>query len=127
MSGITLITAAHIAANPRDLMISISEENGMWTIETSRGPGADFKRLLTSGPVEATMDRLLEDIPFLLLDDIVKPVLKELESSGSFLAAMFCGKDEKVDTSGFLDKDMADWIVKQLRESKCAMTWTREP
>lgn len=64
MSGISMMTALEIVTNPKDLQILLTQDkvNGKYAIVIYRGPGHNFKLLISSIPYFEKIDSALDEV-----------------------------------------------------------------
>jgi hypothetical protein len=106
---VTRLTGLEIFTNPNDLEIMIGQDShsGKFAMSVSRGPGHNFKPLLTSTPFAETFEGAV---------DAVKEVLAGIEQAIS--------KEWTGDRSAVLTADLIVLVVEELRRNKKASTYT---
>ena len=105
----TLKTALEIFSNPNDLSFTVGRNNEYekFTILIMRGPGHNFKLLLTSEP------------QFESIEDAVG-VIKEVLNSVCESSRKFTGNHNEVNT---LNEEMIERILTSLKKTKHANTY----
>jgi len=123
--GISLITALEIFSNPNDLEISIRRErkgNGRYSIEFSRGPGHNFKLMLSSKPFTEKPEEAVEIVRE-TLETIQQVVAKKFADKESFLSGYFNPDGKLIDQLQVLSSDLIIQIVEELKQHQVASTY----
>lgn len=123
MSGISMLTALEIFTNPGDLEIIISQEKGegKFMIGILRGPGHNYKMMLTSQPFAETQEEAIKVIEGILqtVSGVITKELKDRES----LASQYLNPDgQEIDQSKVLNQDRIDQVLEELRQHQKAST-----
>ncbi len=113
--GISRLTCLEIFTNPTDLQIMIGQEknNGKYAIGIFRGPGHNFKPLITSGFVIESFKEAIEEIKK-ILESIHYTIESELKKKGSLLSSYLNPSDQ----SKTLNLDLISRILKRLRQHR---------
>jgi len=123
MSGISLVTALEIFSNPNDLEISIKQEGGgTFSIEISRGPGHNFKLLLTTTPFPATKEDAVA-VVVEILQGIHKISTEELRSRTGIVSQILNPEGLEISRSSTLNLDRITLIANELRRNGRASTY----
>ncbi len=129
MSGIKKITALEILTNPNNLEIIIGQQksSGKYAIAIMRGPGHNFKMLLSSEPVIEDFEDVLKTVKE-TLEAIQQAMTKKLENPESIIGLIGKGMilnadNQTIDHSKVLNSDLINRIVDELREHKIASTY----
>jgi hypothetical protein len=117
--GMSLITALEIFSNAYDLEIVIAKEaeGKQYTICISRGPGHNFKSMLSSAPFS-------ED-----LEKVIGAIKNTLEAAYAAANAEFAKPDGllgsilDVDHKNILTPTLIAWICQELRTKQIASTY----
>lgn len=122
--GLTMLTALEIFTNPGDLEITIGQEKGggKFSIGFFRGPGHNFKPMLTSGPFAEKLEDAIKAIEN-TLQTVHEVATKELEDKNSFASQFLNPDGQSVDQSKILNKDLIARIVDELRKNRVASTY----
>ena len=122
MSGISASTALEINNHPDDLQVSIfnEKESDKYGIIVSRGPGHDYKLLISTSPFADTIDQAVEEVKN-LLNGIHLWATKELRNTESLITQMI-NPDGQVDVSQALNLDLINRILDELRQHQVAST-----
>ena len=118
------ISELEIFTNPTDLLVVVSphKDTKKYGIAICRGPGHNYKFLLTTDTFPfKTVEEAIETVKK-TLEKIRKSAQDELESKDSLIASIFNPSGEKVDQSRVLNESHISWIVTELREKKEADT-----
>jgi hypothetical protein len=125
MPGISRLTALEIFTNLNDLEITIEQEKGegeKFAIGISRGPGHNFKPMLTSRPFAETLEAAVEAIKE-TLEGVRQAVSKEFEDPASIATRYLNPERGEVDPAKILSMDLIDRIVGELRSNRKASTY----
>ena len=124
MSGLSLITALEIFNHPNDLEIIVGKQEGEknYAFTLSRGPGHNFKPLISFQSYTEKIDDIYENVHG-LLKSIRESCIKELEDKESFLSKMFNHGGGKIDESVTLNEGLIDRIMHELRQKQSASTY----
>jgi hypothetical protein len=121
----TLITVLEIFTNPKDLEISILQEKkgGKYgLVIITRGPGHDFKPLLTVGPFAEKFRDILKAVEK-TLKQIQTAARSELGKMNSSIARFVNPDGKKIDESRVLNDRLVKRIMALLRKHKVASTY----
>jgi len=123
-TGISMITALEIFTHPRDLEISIIQEKngGKYAIAYSRGPGHNFKLLLSTQPFAEKIDDAVEIVRE-TLELIQQVVTKEFENRKSIVSQYLNPYGQAIDQSKVLNSDLIRRITEELRQHQVASTY----
>lgn len=123
MSGLSRLTALEIFSNPRDLEITIGQEDGRgkFTFAIFRGPGHNFKLMLSSQPFAETQDEIVSEIGR-ILQFVCEFCTKELMDKGGFIHELLNPEGQEFDQSQILNQGQIDRILEELRQHKKAST-----
>lgn len=105
----TFITLLEIYSNPKDLLFQIFEKDNAFAVLVSRGPGHNFKVMLSSEYVYKTAMEAA-----LVINEVLETVLKEC--SGNFICTKF--------KSFALTRDDVQKIVHELGEKGISKTYS---
>jgi hypothetical protein len=123
--GITMITALEIFTNPSDLEISIIQEKDgdrKFAICISRGPGHDFKLLLTSQPFAKTCEDAVKVVRE-TLEAVSQVATNELENKENFVSHVINPGGEQIDKSCVLNPVLINRIIDELRLNQITSTY----
>lgn len=125
MSGISMSTALEIFTNPKDLEIVVSrEKNGdKYAFLITRGPGHNFKMILSSNPFTENFEEVLKAIRE-TLEKIQQKMTEEFEDSKSLVSRYLRSSDEPLDQSKILSNSLINQIMDNLRENQITSTYT---
>lgn len=128
MAGISRATALEIFTNPTDLEFTISQEEGgrKFAVGIYRGPGHNYKPMLTSEPFAKTLDEAVETVK-VILEAIVKTETEGLNDQRSLVTQILNPDNRPVDQSKVLNAELIARIVDELRLHKKASTWEMVP
>lgn len=113
---ISMITALEIFTNPSDLEITIGQEKegGKFAIGIFRGPGHNFKSMLTSLPFAETREDAVMTVEG-ILRTAQEAITRECKDSGC-LASQYLNPDgQDIDQSKVLNPDLIGRILEELR------------
>ncbi len=123
MAAFRLITALEIYSNPHDLEFSIFlGPDGKYGLLITRGPGHNFKRMISSTPFADTPEKAIEIVENILKISR-KAIISEFEDSGSFLVRTFHPDLQTVDESKVLSEKLIEQILGDLRQHQVASTY----
>lgn len=122
MSGISLFSALEIFTQPDDLQFSIGEQAGKWGLAITRGPGHDYKLIITSQPVLESREAAANAIKT-LLTDICTAATSELNKPKSMLAALANPDGLPIDDAHMLSGEYRERIFNDLMEHGVAQTF----
>ena len=122
--GISVSTALEIFTNPSDLEISIGQEKsgGKFAIFISRGPGHDFKILLSSQPFAESTEAAVKAVGE-ILESIRKAATDTLGDKENPLTQILNPDGQAIDQSKALNPDLIRRILEELRKHKRAGTY----
>lgn len=124
MSGITMSTALEIFNHPNDLEILIAkkENSSKYSILIYRGPGHNFKMLLSTEPFTEKLEDAVEMVKE-TLEFIQMAVMGEYKNPES-IASKFLNPDGRaIDQSKVLNSDLIRRIIEELRKNQIASTY----
>lgn len=122
--GISIITALEIFTNPGDLEITIGQENegSKFAFGIFRGPGHNFKPMLTSQPFAETQEDAIKTVEG-ILQTVHEAIAKEFKDSGSPASQYLNPDGQEIDQSKVLNQELITRILEELRahgkESTC--------
>jgi len=119
-----MFTALEIFTNPGDLEITIRQEKegAKFTIGIFRGPGHNFKPMLTSQPFAGKLEDAVEAIKR-TLESIHEVMTKDLADQKSLTSQYLNPDGLVVDQSKVLNLDLIARILDELRQHKVASTY----
>ena len=121
----TMLTALEIFTNPHDLEISIGQEKkgiGKYALLICRGPGHNFKLMISSTPfAEKVEDAVL--VIKEILEVTVEAVTKEFKERTSVLSQYLNPDGKTIDQSKVLNADWINRILEELRTKQVASTY----
>lgn len=122
MSGISASTALEINNHPDDLQVSIfnEKESDKYGIIVSRGPGHNYKLLISTSPFAGTIEQAIVEVKN-LLTGIHSWATKELSDKDSVITQII-NPSGQVDVSQTLNHDLIDRILGELLEHRVADT-----
>ena len=122
--GISVSTALEIFTNPSDLEISIGQGKGggKFSIFISRGPGHDFKILLSSQPFAESTEAAVKAVGE-ILESIRKAATDTLGDKENPLTQILNPDGQAIDQSKALNPDLIRRILEELRKHKRAGTY----
>lgn len=123
---ISMITALEIFTNPADLEITIGqkEEGVEFAIGIFRGPGHNFKPMLTSQPFAKTQEDALEAIKG-ILESIHEAMTKDFADRKSLPSQYLNPDGLEIDQSKVLNSELITRILDELRRHGVASTYKR--
>jgi hypothetical protein len=116
-------TALEIFSNPNDLSFTIgNSDDGKFAIGIFRGPGHNFKPLITSKPVFETTKDAADAIENMLtvLIDAARKIYQDPES---IIGLMLNPQGDEIDDSLVLTAEMVESIVDSLKKTSHANTY----
>jgi len=124
--GVSVMTVLEIFNHPDDLAVEIpKEKNGSkFAILISRGPGHNYKMLLSSKPVFETFDSAIDSVEK-ILKEIMEYGKKEVVNKESLIYAIVNPDGlelDQIDESGILNAGLITRIMDELRKKQCADT-----
>lgn len=121
--GISMITAVEIYTNPKDLEFRIGQErhDGLFAFTVTRGPGHDFRLLLSTRPFAQTEEEIIDAIGEILVG-IHESAPKELEGMSNRLGFL-CSDQTAVDSTNVLSPELITRILEELRQHQVASTY----
>jgi len=122
--GISMITALEIFTNPGDLEIIIGQEKeeAKFTIGIFRGPGHNFKPMLTSQPFAETQEDAVEAIKG-TLESIREALTKDFADRKSLPSQYLNPDGLEIDLSKVLNPELIARILEELRQHRVASTY----
>jgi len=121
--GIIMLTALEIFTNPWDLEITIGQkkDGAKFAIGIFRGPGHNFKPILTSQPFAETREDAIRAVEK-ALQTIHEAVTKEFKNSRSLVYQYLNPDGNVIDQSKVLNPDLITRILEELRVHEKAST-----
>jgi len=122
---VTLLTAFEIYTNPDDLFISIggpSGEKNKFSVIISRGPGHNYKPLLTAPEAFKDKKEAMQSTEN-ILRFVIEICGKELQKSGSPAAEILNPENRPIEEAYALNKEHIKEILKNLESSDKAETF----
>ena len=122
--GISMSTSLEVFTNPSDLEISIGQEKsgGKYAIFISRGPGHDFKILLSSQPFAESMEAAVKAVGE-ILESIRQAATNTLGDKENPISQILNSGGQEIDQSKALNPDLIQRILEELRKHKRAGTY----
>lgn len=124
MSGISAVTALEINNHPDDLQVSIYNVNekgsSNYGFIVCRGPGHNYKLLVTTTPFASTIAQAVDEVKN-LLTGVHSWATKELSDKDSPITQIVNPGGE-VDASQTLNPDLIDKILAELLQNQVADT-----
>jgi hypothetical protein len=122
--GISKITALEIFTNPGDLEICIEQEKegAKFSIGIFRGPGHNFKPMLTSQPFAEKLEDAVGAVKG-TLESIHEILTKDLADRKSFSSLYLNPSGLEIDQSKILNQDLIARILDELRQHRVASTY----
>ena len=122
--GISMLTALEIFTNPSDLEITIgqSKPGEKFAIGIFRGPGHNFKPMLTSQPFAKNLENAVEAVRG-ILESICEASTKTFADGGSIPSQYLNPEGLKIDQSKVLNPNLIDRILDELRQHQIASTY----
>jgi hypothetical protein len=122
--GLSWITALEMFTNPGDLEITVgrAEEGEKFALSITRGPGHNFKPMITSAPVFDTAEDAVKEVKR-ILGDTHKALMRDFEERGSFPAQYLKPEGKELDPAKVLNPELIERILAELREHKVASTY----
>lgn len=123
--GITRSTALEIYTNPGDLEITVGqeEESGKFAIGIYRGPGHNFKLMISSVPFAESLEDAIEVIRKEVLELSMHAIEKDLEDPESFISQYLNPDGAEIDQSKVLNPGLISRILDELRQHRIASTY----
>ena len=118
------ITALEIFSNPRDLEIFVGKDrdSGKFAVCIFRGPGHDFKPLITSKPFAETLESVITKTEE-ILEIILQISTDEFCNKESLIARILNPDGQDTDQFDVLDHDLIVRIIEELRQHQVASTY----
>lgn len=119
-----MITALEIFTNPGDLEITIRQKKkgSKFAIGIFRGPGHNFKPMLTSQPFAETQKDAVEAIKG-TLESIRDAITKDFADRKSFPSQYLNPDGLEIDPSKVLNTELIARIIEELRQHQVASTY----
>ncbi len=123
--GVSMITALEIFTNPGDLEITIGQEKegARFAIGIFRGPGHNFKPMLTSQPFAEKFEDAIEAVKG-TLESIHDALSKDFADRKSFPSQYLNPGGQEIDQTKVLNPDLIHRILDELRQHRVASTYT---
>lgn len=120
-----MITALEICTNPLDLHITITQEKpeAKFAIGIYRGPGHNFKPMITSTPFARTAEEALNSIQN-VLETAKEAMMKEFADRKSIPSRYLNPATQEIDPSRVLTSELITQILDELRKNLVANTYT---
>jgi hypothetical protein len=121
--GIGMFTALEIFTNPGDLEITIGQEKvgAKFAIGIFRGPGHNFRPILTSQPFAEKLEDAVEAIRG-TLESIREALTKDFADRKSLPSQYLNPDRQEIDPSKVLNQDLIRRILEELRAHGKAST-----
>ncbi|HLC49701.1 MAG TPA: hypothetical protein VJI96_04945 [Candidatus Andersenbacteria bacterium] len=123
MPGITRGTALEIFTNPNDLEFTVGERTGKWAILITRGPGHNFKMLLSSEPVLPSKAEAITGISN-LLKTILHICGNEMTNPATLAAQMLNPDNKSLEEAAVLTPAMQTRIIEELQQKNTSSTYS---
>mgnify|MGYP001559215374 FL=1 len=122
--GISVSTALEIFTNPSDLEISIGQGKGggKFSIFISRGPGHDFKILISSQPFAESMEAAVVATGE-ILESIRKVATNTFGDKDNPISQILNPDGQEVEQSKVLNSELIQRILEKLRRHQRAGTY----
>lgn len=119
-----MITALEIFTNPGDLEITIGQEKkgAKFSIGIYRGPGHNFKPILTSQPFAEKLEDAINAVDE-ILQFVYQVTTKQFKDSGSLASQYLNPSGNSIDQSKVLSQDLIARILEELRVHRKASTY----
>lgn len=121
--GVSLASALEIFSQPDDLHFQAAQIGEKWAFAISRGPGHNYKLLLSTEPVFDTIEATVRMVGK-VLGNICTAVTSELNDPSSFAAQMLNGEGIPLDDAHALSGAYRERIIRDLLENHVADTST---
>ena len=124
MSGISRLEALEIFSNPTDLEIIITEDkkSKKYGIAFCRGPGHNFKLMLSADPYTEEFKDVI-NAARTILEGIYQAMTEELKNPESLIVQFLNPENNQLDESKSLNPELIDRIIKELKEHRIASTY----
>ncbi len=121
--GISMITALEIFTNPGDLEITVGQAKpgDKFAIGIFRGPGHNFKPMLTSQPFAGKVEDAVKAVKG-ILESIQQAMTKDFADRKSFPSQYLNPNGLKINQSKVLNPDLISRILDELRQHRVAST-----
>jgi hypothetical protein len=122
--GISALTALEIFTNPSDLEITIGQAKpgDKFAIGIFRGPGHNFKPMITSRPFAENTEDAVETIKEIL--ELIHGAMMRDFADRKSLPSQYLNPDGlEIDQSKILNQDLINCILDELRQHKIASTY----
>lgn len=123
MSGISRITALEIFSQPDDLEFVIFEKGGLFGFLITRGPGHNFKLIISTSPYAADLAQAIRGVDT-TLEHVCSYATAEVGNSGSLVAAFMNPDNRPVDDANGLSALYRERIIADLTSKRTASTYT---
>ena len=119
-----MLTALEIFTNPSDLEITIgqSKPGEKFAIGIFRGPGHNFKPMLTSQPFAEKWEDAIEAVKG-ILELIHETITKDFTEKGSVPSQYLNPEGSEIDQSKILNPGLIAKILNELRQHQVASTY----
>lgn len=111
--GISALTALEIFSNPRDLHVAVGETDGKFAFMISRGPGHDFKPILSSRPFAENVPAVIGSIKE-ILESVCNYCRGALSDPGNTITRMLNPGGRPIDEVSVLTQSIIDWMVGEI-------------
>ena len=118
-----MLTALEIFTNPNDLEILIGQEKGggKYAFAITRGPGHDFKMMISSQPFTEKLEDAIEVIK-VILESIREAIARDFENIKSVPSQYLNPDGQAIDQSKILNNELIVHILDELRQHQVAST-----
>ncbi len=122
--GISALTGLEIFTQPDDLEFSVpkAKVGGKFGILITRGPGHNFKLLVSGDPILDTREAAIEIIKGGLQDILIKSE-QTLTNPSDFLRGLINPENLPLAQMNVLTQERIDWIIKELAAHGIASTY----
>ncbi len=122
--GLSMLTALEIFTNPGDLEVTIGQEDGKgkFAVGVFRGPGHNFKPMLTSQPFAETQEEAIKSVEE-ILQTVHEAMTKEFKDSRSIPSRVLKPEGVEIDQSKVLTPELISRILEELRQHRKASTY----
>ena len=122
--ALSMATALEIFTNPNDLDISIIEDDnsGKYYIEFCRGPGHNFKLMLSSQPFTEKLEDAVKTVRE-TLEAVHLALIREFDEEESIPYKYLNSDNQPIDQLRILTPELIARIVEELQRQQMASTW----
>ncbi len=124
MGQLSLLTALEIFTNPGDLEIKIGRDlsSGKFSLGIFRGPGHNFKAMVTWDPFAETSQVAIEAVEEILTISR-REITKQFRDKKSLPSEFLNPSGKKIDQTKVLSPEVIAWILAELRQKQVASTY----